>query len=47
MELLPSERDDTGLESVFKSVFPISDFRAEPAGVCGLRHRNWECKCGN
>ncbi|MGH9558871.1 MAG: hypothetical protein ACRD30_06480, partial [Bryobacteraceae bacterium] len=27
MELLPSERDDTGLESVFKSVFPISDFR--------------------
>src|ERR1051325_9323279 len=27
MDLLPSERDDTGLESVFKSVFPISDFR--------------------
>ena len=27
MDLLPSERDETGLESVFKSVFPISDFR--------------------
>ena len=28
MELLPSERDDTGLQAVFSSVFPISDFRA-------------------
>ena len=31
MDLLPSERDDTGLESVFKSVFPISDFRGAHA----------------
>ncbi len=47
MDLLPSERDDTGLESVFKSVFPISDFR----GLSQLEFvdyaiGNWECKCG-
>ena len=27
MDLLPTERDDSGLQSVFASVFPISDFR--------------------
>src|SRR6185437_4033018 len=27
MDLLPGERDDDGLQSVFNSVFPISDFR--------------------
>ena len=27
MSRLPSEREDAGLQSVFKSVFPISDFR--------------------
>src|SRR3954453_22465206 len=27
MDLLPDERDDTGLQSVFRSVFPIQDFR--------------------
>ena len=27
MDLLPSEREDTGLQSVFASVFPIQDFR--------------------
>jgi DNA-directed RNA polymerase subunit beta len=48
MDLLPSERDDTGLESVFRSVFPISDFR----GLSQLEFvdysiGNWECKCGN
>jgi DNA-directed RNA polymerase subunit beta len=48
MDLLPAERDDTGLESVFKSVFPISDFR----GLSQLEFvdyaiGNWECKCGN
>ena len=26
-DLLPSEREDTGLQSVFTSVFPIQDFR--------------------
>ena len=27
MDLLPNERDDAGLQTVFNSVFPISDFR--------------------
>ena len=27
MDLLPSERDDAGLQAVFNSVFPITDFR--------------------
>jgi DNA-directed RNA polymerase subunit beta len=48
MDLLPSEREDTGLQSVFNSVFPISDFR----GLSQLEFvdysiGNWECKCGN
>jgi len=48
MDLLPSERDDIGLQSVFSSVFPISDFR----GLSQLEFvdysiGNWECKCGN
>jgi DNA-directed RNA polymerase subunit beta len=48
MDLLPSERDDAGLQSVFTSVFPISDFR----GLSQLEFvdysiGNWECKCGN
>jgi len=48
MDLLPGEREDTGLESVFNSVFPISDFR----GLSQLEFvdyaiGNWECKCGN
>jgi DNA-directed RNA polymerase subunit beta len=48
MDLLPSEREDMGLESVFRSVFPISDFR----GLSELEFvdysiGNWECKCGN
>jgi len=28
MDLLPSEREDGGLQSVFSSVFPIQDFEA-------------------
>ena len=48
MDLLPGERDDIGLQTVFSSVFPISDFR----GVSQLEFvdysiGNWECKCGN
>jgi DNA-directed RNA polymerase subunit beta len=47
MDLLPDERDDIGLQSVFRSVFPISDFR----GLSELEFvdysiGNWECKCG-
>ncbi len=48
MDLLPNEREDAGLQTVFNSVFPISDFR----GVSQLEFvdysiGNWECKCGN
>ncbi len=47
MDSLPSERDDAGLQSVFNSVFPITDFR----GTSSLEFvdysiGNWECKCG-
>src|SRR5688500_1163237 len=33
MNLLPEEREDTGLQSVFTSVFPFSDFRSEERRV--------------
>src|ERR1043165_6512631 len=47
MDLLPNEREDIGLQTVFNSVFPISDFR----GVSDLKFvdystGNGECKCG-
>jgi DNA-directed RNA polymerase subunit beta len=47
MNRLPSERDDAGLQSVFKSVFPISDFR-ENSSLEFIEYSigNWECKCG-
>jgi DNA-directed RNA polymerase subunit beta len=47
MNLLPEERDDTGLQSVFSSVFPFSDFR-ETCSLDFVRYSigNWECKCG-
>jgi DNA-directed RNA polymerase subunit beta len=46
MDLLPEEREDIGLQSVFASVFPITDFR----GTSSLEFvdyaiGNWECKC--
>src|SRR6476659_5664180 len=48
MDLLPSEREDTGLQSVFNSVFPISDFRGlSPLEFVDYAIGNWECKCGN
>ncbi|HVS82651.1 MAG TPA: DNA-directed RNA polymerase subunit beta [Pyrinomonadaceae bacterium] len=48
MDLLPEERKSTGLQSVFKSVFPISDFR-ETATLDFVEYHigNWQCKCGN
>src|SRR5688572_5473941 len=47
MNLLPEEREDTGLQSVFTSVFPFSDFR-ETCSLDFVRYAigNWECKCG-
>ncbi|MDX6447399.1 MAG: DNA-directed polymerase subunit beta [Blastocatellia bacterium] len=48
MDLLPEERQSTGLQAVFKSVFPISDFR-ETATLDFVEYQigNWQCKCGN
>src|SRR5260370_34205471 len=47
MNRLPSEREDAGLQSVFESVFPISDFR-ENSSLEFIEYSigNWECKCG-
>src|ERR1700676_5184666 len=48
MDLLPSEREDGGLQSVFASVFPIQDFRGlSQLDFVDYAIGNWECKCGN
>src|SRR3954447_14415765 len=48
MDRLPSERDDAGLQSVFQSVFPISDFRnISQLEFVDYAIGNWECKCGH
>ena len=47
MNLLPSEREDNGLQAVFNSVFPISDFRGQSQlEFVEYTIGNWECKCG-
>ena len=47
MNRLQNEREDAGLQSVFKSVFPISDFR-ENSSLEFIEYSigNWECRCG-
>ena len=48
MDRLPSERDETGLQSVFQSVFPITDFRnVSQLEFVDYAIGNWECKCGH
>ncbi len=48
MDLLPGERDETGLEAVFQSVFPIADFRDMSClEFVSYSIGDWECKCGN
>src|SRR5678809_1488020 len=48
MDRLPSERDDAGLQSVFQSVFPITDFRnVSQLEFVDFQIGNWECKCGH
>jgi DNA-directed RNA polymerase subunit beta len=48
MDLLPSEREDSGLQSVFTSVLPIQDFRGlSQLDFVDYSIGNWECKCGN
>jgi DNA-directed RNA polymerase subunit beta len=48
MDLIPEERDSIGLQSVFASIFPVSDFR-ETATLEFVEYQigNWQCKCGN
>lgn len=48
MNLLPEERENTGLQAVFTSIFPFSDFR----DTCSLDFVHysigeWRCKCGD
>lgn len=47
MDLLPLERDNIGLQAVFRSTFPISDFR-DTSSLEFVEYRigNWQCKCG-
>ena len=48
MDALPSERDDAGLQAVFQSVFPITDFRnVSQLDFVEYAIGNWECKCGH
>jgi DNA-directed RNA polymerase subunit beta len=48
MDLLPNEREDIGLQSVFNSVFPITDFRGlSQLDFVDYSIGNWECKCGS
>ena len=48
MDLIPEERRNVGLQSVFASIFPVSDFR-ETATLEYVEFQigNWQCKCGN
>ena len=47
MNLLPEERASHGLQSVFTSLFPFSDFR-ETCSLDFVRYSigDWQCKCG-
>ena len=48
MDLIPEERSNVGLQAVFQSIFPVSDFR-ETATLEFVEYQigNWQCKCGN
>src|SRR6266496_2771947 len=47
MDFLPEEREKTGLQAVFQSVFPISDFRGTATlDFVEYQIGNWQCKCG-
>ncbi len=47
MNLLPEERASQGLQSVFTSIFPFSDFR-ETCSLDFVKYAigDWQCKCG-
>ncbi|NNE66771.1 MAG: DNA-directed RNA polymerase subunit beta [Pyrinomonadaceae bacterium] len=48
MDLIPEERRPVGLQAVFQTIFPVSDFR-ETATLEFVEYQigNWQCKCGN
>jgi len=47
MDLLPNERDEVGLEAVFRSVFPFSDFRETCAlEYVSYRIGEWKSRSG-
>src|SRR5918912_874408 len=47
MDLLPEEREPAGLQAVFRSVFPIMDFRGTAElDFVEFHIGNWQCKCG-
>ncbi|MFW6012503.1 MAG: DNA-directed RNA polymerase subunit beta, partial [bacterium] len=47
MNLLPEERANQGLQQVFTSIFPFSDFR-ETCSLDFVKYSigDWQCKCG-
>jgi DNA-directed RNA polymerase subunit beta len=47
MDRLPEERENIGLQAVFRSVFPINDFR-DTAQLDFVEYSigEWKCKCG-
>ena len=47
VDLLPEERQLTGLQAVLSSVFPFTDFR-ETCELQFVRYEiwNWACRCG-
>src|SRR2546428_11757237 len=48
MDLLPSERDDGGFQTVFTSVFSIRGLRElSLLGFVDYSFGDWECKCGS
>jgi DNA-directed RNA polymerase subunit beta len=48
MNLLPEERSNHGLQSVFTGIFPFSDFR-ETCSLDFVKYSlgDWQCKCGD
>ena len=48
MNLLPEERSNHGLQAVFTSIFPFSDFR-ETCSLDFVKYTigDWQCKCGS
>jgi DNA-directed RNA polymerase subunit beta len=47
MDMLPEERENIGLQAVFRSVFPITDFRdTSQLDFVDYSIGEWKCKCG-